>query len=128
MTSAHDRTVGLIAGLELTLVHLFNCLHHRQVMDRQEAVDSLRETADALPDAEESTPAKTVIHHIASTLASQGSTAAPETQDDRSPEEIRRTFRVIHGALSEPGSATQRRRPSPGSADGDDDGGGGPAS
>jgi hypothetical protein len=60
----------LVVGVELAIVHLFNMLHHRGLVPRGDAIQSLQATIDGLP-SNAPPGAAAVLRHIVQGLERQ---------------------------------------------------------
>lgn len=87
--------MGMITGLEVAIIHLFNCLHQRGVLSRDQAIQSLAATREGLPQ-EAGAIAPMVLKHI-----EMGLEALHPPQQAATPEDLRTTFRVLPGGLSD---------------------------
>jgi len=89
---------GSVTGIEVAIVHIFNCLDRKGVLTLEDAEKSLRETREFLPEGT-SKLASIVLRQI-----EQGLTDLQKSRQARlaaSPESLRCQFRVIPGGLPE---------------------------
>ncbi len=84
----------LISGLELAIVHIFDCLDAKGVMSRSEAIRSLEEMIRCLPPEQQHGPMHDVLRGIVRGLRSQE--AAPDVRP-----RIQGLLRVIEGGTPE---------------------------
>ncbi len=92
----------LVSGLELAIIHIFNCLDAKGVMSRPEAIQSLEETIRFLPPDQQHGPMHMVLRGIVQGLRMQGQ-AAPDARP-----RIADLLRVIEGGMSETPDTTPR--------------------
>lgn len=85
----------MVQGLELAIVHAFNCLHHKDVLPRSEAISSLRATAEALPESLSQSQVPMILRHIVAGLESI------KDPDPSGPNSTRPFLTVIEGGLSD---------------------------
>jgi len=106
--------VDLLMGLQASQIAIFNALIDSGHIDRDQAVKALKGATQNM---------NTELHEgLAGTLVKQIITGV-EHHHPPSPEDLRRSFRVLDGARGESDPATRHQRRSPESDD-DGDGGG----
>lgn len=91
-----DTQAAVTMGLMTAIAHIFNCLHYRGVLSREEAVQSLRETADQIPPG--SPAAKLIVETVAKLVEWSGHSQGEPPPGPTAP--IRPTLTVIQGGRS----------------------------
>lgn len=99
MDPAEARVLSaMFEGLEIAIVHIFNCLHHKGLLPLAEAKASIERTADGMPTG---SPAAGVVLRQIAVLIGQQDDGSPPAGPNQPPPQTRPNLRVIHGGLSD---------------------------
>jgi len=90
---------ALMTGMQLTMLHIFNCLHHRGVLPLAEAARSLAETEANIP-ADADPRGRVPVQQMVKALRDLAAKASPPDPSAPQPP-TRPNLRLIRGGRSD---------------------------